>query len=72
MINKRRMAVAKAMAMLTLSVLLAMVSCWAESSVFIRIDRDDPNAWSEPLANVRFLEDEGILYRSRMCAKMRS
>ena len=61
MVNERRMAIAKAMVMLILSMLLlAMVSCLAEDGVFIRIDRDDPNAWREALANVRFLEDEGM------------
>ena len=32
----------------------------AEDSVFIRIDRDDPDAWKEELANVRFLQEEGM------------
>ena len=59
MIHERRMDTVKSMIMLILSVLLlAMVSCQAEEGVFIRIDRDDPNAWREALANVRFLEDE--------------
>ena len=29
-------------------------------NVFIRIDRDDPDAWKGELANVRFLQDEGM------------
>ena len=32
----------------------------AEEDVFIRVDRDDPNAWQEELDNVRFLQDEGM------------
>jgi hypothetical protein len=32
----------------------------ADGSVFIRIDRDDPNAWKGELANVRFLQEEGM------------
>ena len=46
---------------LALAVLLLPLHLYAaEDSVFIRIDRDDPDAWKEELANVRFLEDEGI------------
>lgn len=40
--------------------LLPIMVCAAEDSVFIRIDRDDPNAWKEELDNVRFLEGEGM------------
>ena len=29
-----------------------------ENRTFIRIDRDDPDAWTKELANVRFLQDE--------------
>lgn len=42
------------------ALLLVMGSCMAEDGAFIRIDRDDPNAWKEMLANVRFLPDEGM------------
>ena len=31
-----------------------------KDNVFIRIDRDNPDAWKEELANVRFLDDEGM------------
>ena len=42
-----------------LAVLLFPVWIYAaEDSVFIRIDRDDPNAWKKELDNVRFLEEE--------------
>ena len=42
---------------LILAVLLLPVMVFAaDDSVFIRIDRDDPDAWKEELANVRFLE----------------
>ncbi len=30
----------------------------AQGDVFIRVDRDDPEAWKRPLDNVRFLDDE--------------
>ena len=46
---------------LVLAVLLLPLRIYAaEDSVFIRIDRDDPDAWKEELANVRFLEEEGM------------
>ena len=53
------MHIVKRIVMLFLSVLL-LFGCAkkAEDSVFIRIDRDDPNAWKEELSNVRFLEEE--------------
>ena len=55
------MRIAKIAVMLILpALLLATVSAWAEDGVFLRIDRDDPNAWREELANVRFLPDEGM------------
>lgn len=49
----------KRMAILLLSVLL-LAACAGKTkeNVFIRIDRDDPNAWREELANVRFLQEE--------------
>ena len=40
--------------------LLPIMVYAAEDSVFIRIDRDDPNAWQEELDNVRFLEEEDM------------
>lgn len=40
--------------------LLPVLSHASADSVFIRIDRDDPNAWKEELANVRFLQEEGM------------
>ena len=51
----------KRIIMLLLSVLL-LTACSgkAQENVFIRIDRDDPNAWKEELANVRFLSEEGM------------
>lgn len=48
----------KAIMLLLAAVLLAACSGKAEESVFVRIDRDDPNAWKEELANVRFLQEE--------------
>ena len=46
---------------LALAVLLLPLHLYAaEDSVFIRIDRDDPDAWKKELANVRFLEEEGM------------
>ncbi|MBR2824424.1 MAG: hypothetical protein IKE24_12155 [Clostridia bacterium] len=51
----------KKTAVLILAVfLLPIWSFAAEDDVFIRIDRDDPDAWQEELANVRFLQDEGM------------
>ena len=40
--------------------LLTACSDKASENVFIRIDRDDPDAWKGELANVRFLQDEGM------------
>lgn len=40
--------------------LLPVLAHAAEDDVFIRIDRDDPDAWKAELANVRFLEEEGM------------
>ena len=53
------MHIVKRTVMVFLSVLL-LFGCAkkADDSVFIRIDRDDPNAWKEELSNVRFLEEE--------------
>lgn len=49
----------KKTALLLLAVLLLPVwSCAADEDIFIRIDRDDPDAWKGELANVRFLQDE--------------
>ena len=51
----------KKIVILILAVLLLPVWSHASAdSVFIRIDRDDPNAWKEELANVRFLQEEGM------------
>ena len=38
--------------------LFSAVPCMADDDTFIRVDRDDFNAWNEELANVRFLEEE--------------
>ena len=43
---------------LLLALLLLPLRILAEDAVFIRIDRDDPDAWRGPLANVRFLPEE--------------
>ena len=46
---------------LLLACLMIIASCAAVSAqgdVFIRVDRDDPEAWQRPLDNVRFLDDE--------------
>ena len=37
-----------------------IISVPALAEVFIRIDRDDPQAWKNDLANVRFLTEEGM------------
>lgn len=36
------------------------VSAQVLSDVFMRVDRDDPDAWKQELANVRFLTDENM------------
>ena len=55
------MRILKKIIVLILAVLLLPVLSHASAdSVFIRIDRDDPNAWKEELANVRFLQEEGM------------
>ena len=55
------MRIFKKIAILILAVLfLSACSRKEEDGVFIRIDRDDPNAWKEELSNVRFLQDEGM------------
>lgn len=46
------------------AVLLAACSGKAEEGVFVRIERDDPNAWKEELANVRFLQEEKMSGRA--------
>jgi hypothetical protein len=57
--GKKGMCTVKRMAILLLSVLLLTACSGKEKeNVFIRIDRDDPNAWREELANVRFLKEE--------------
>ena len=51
----------KRISALGLIVLMLMVwLCSAETDVFIRIDRDDPDAWKGELSNVRFLQEEGM------------
>ena len=44
--------------LLVLTYLTCVLPAFAE--VFIRIDRDDPEAWKNDLANVRFLTEEGM------------
>jgi len=57
--GKKGVCTVKRMAILLLSVLLLTACSGKEKeNVFIRIDRDDPNAWREELANVRFLKEE--------------
>ena len=41
-----------------ITVLFPLWSCLAENDVFLRVDRDDPDAWKQELANVRFLTEE--------------
>ena len=40
--------------------LLLLSACAASDTTFIRIDRDDPDAWKGELDNVRFLTEEGM------------
>ena len=55
------MRILKKLVILLLAVLLLPVLSYASAdSEFIRIDRDDPNAWKEELSNVRFLQEEGM------------
>ena len=55
------MRILKKLVILLLAVLLLPVLSYASAdSEFIRIDRDDPNAWREELSNVRFLQEEGM------------
>ncbi len=55
------MSAMKKILALVLSVLLFPLNSFAaENDVFIRIDRDDPDAWKNELANVRFLPEEGM------------
>ncbi len=42
----------------SLMVIASCASASAQGDVFIRIDRDDLEAWQRPLDNVRFLDDE--------------
>ena len=44
--------------LLVLCCLIVALPAFAE--VFIRVDRDDPEAWKNDLANVRFLTEEGM------------
>ena len=50
----------KAALLVLIIVLIPLWSCLAEDDVFLRIDRDDPDAWKQELANVRFLTDENM------------
>lgn len=51
----------KKIAMLAITLMLLPVRpCTAADDIFIRIDRDNPNAWKEELANVRFLSEENM------------
>ena len=46
---------------LVLTVLFVLLcACGAKDGVFIRVDRDDPEAWKGELANVRYLTEEGM------------
>ena len=58
--NKEMYRVKRIVVLLLSFLLLAACPGKAEDDVFIRIDRDDPNAWKEELANVRFLQEEGM------------
>ncbi len=44
--------------LVTIIIIVSIAASFAEGDVFIRIDRDDPEAWQRPLDNVRFLDDE--------------
>ena len=46
--------------LLLAALLLLLCACAATDGVFIRIDRDDPEAWKGELANVRYLTEEGM------------
>ena len=51
----------KRLTALFLTVLLVLqCACGAKDGVFIRVDRDDPEAWKGELANVRYLTEEGM------------
>ena len=50
----------KLSALLLALLLLSAHAYAAGDDVFIRVDRDDPDAWRRPLANVRFLPEEGM------------
>ena len=55
------MRILKKIIILVMAVLFLPVWSYAAAdNVFIRIDRDDPNAWKEELSNVRFLQEEGM------------
>ena len=49
-----------AVLLILITVLFPLWSCLAEDDVFMRVDRDDPDAWKQELANVRFLTDENM------------
>ncbi len=46
--------------LILITVLFPFWPCLAEDDVFMRVDRDDPDAWKQELANVRFLTDENM------------
>ena len=50
----------RGLALLMVLLVALLAWCAAEEGVFLRIDRDDPEAWKGELANVRFLEEEGM------------
>ena len=51
----------KRLTALFLTVLLVLLcACGTKDGVFIRVDRDDPEAWKGELANVRYLTEEGM------------
>ena len=50
----------KAVILVLIIVLLPLWSCLADDGVFLRVDRDDPDAWKQDLANVRYLTDENM------------
>ena len=61
---KKRIRSAAACLMLLLLIAALLSGCASkpteDGGVFIRIDRDDPEAWKGELANVRFLPEEGM------------
>ena len=56
-------------AAVTVLCLLSSFSAYASGDTFIRIDRDDPEAWRQVLANVRYLEEEHMSGSAQFSAK---